>query len=1168
MMLGSLFQTGFSWSVVMSLRIRRAVDVVIENLESRRLLSTPASPRSETLSWLNRDLRAELQARLSNMPATPYATLQSKLPASGSAVGAWDDYLLTYMTSSSTRPFYFDDSETASRAAYAVAHVNTTGTIDSSDDVVDNDLYNVGGEVIITGNVNFMSPPANNVPEFIHNLNRLSFMQDLAESYRYTGLSKYADELRYTLADWSDEFRTMDTPSAWSSTDQSGWRLDTAIRSEHLLWSYQLMLGSSAWTSKDNTLALYKLVQHADYLYSESFTQSVLDDIQSNRVLILAKGLFLIGTALPEFDNAAGWVARGRELLALTAQAQIYADGSHIEQSPGYQITILEDLLDTYELDKQLGNQALWDSQIVDLMGAAFESYRQFLSPDGRRPGVGDTYRTHAVTSFLPTALTLGTVNVRTATVVGFYGPGDLSFQVSDATQFDVGDYVNAADKSEVFRVTGVNTATNTLAIARAQAGTSALSLNDGVTLYNLGQTPVAKPRTAEVWVFGETVLEPFLNLPATPEGLLGNRGRSFAMPYSGNYIVRSDDTETATQLIFDAGAKGGIHGHYDPLNFELWSGGRPLVIDPGPYKYEDSPDRDYVLSTRAHNTISVNSTNTGSFEDPDGTGPLTSPAISSSYDFGVSAARLSGIHYGYQHIDGQPVINRQIWYDYDGVLILVDFVDGSRPNTYTQSFNLPASAEANTTGVSGNTFKTRYTTGDNVSFKIINGGTVARGGVTFVTGEPTGDYKDDAYRFTVVKSADFAVFVTLIQTYTGLSVPNVDANVIAGGTTRDTDVIVRLTRNGVTDQDIVFAAPAITRIESEPSYDLANASVSDIAHDAAGNLHMVYMDLTDWHLRYTVRDASTGKWSVVSTIDNSSPYLGTYLDMTLDSNGNPGVAYFDGNAGDLKYAYLHPETNNWEVERIDSKKSVGLYPSLMYTRSNSPIIAYYHRSDGDLRIATGNGNYQWTIETFATAGDQGRFPVIKLDPNRTDLNGRYVIGWENTTAATYQYAFLDGTWKIETIDTGMSIAGGYLSIDFYDTGSGINNGPGANNWRYMPVASYYESMPDSSLKFAKRSKLGVWTVERIDGAGPSKRSGLYSQVRVRPDGREEVFFRDHKANLFKRITRQPDTSWSAVVIDTGGRSIAVSVFGSTLFVTNLIEETGRSRIYALDANL
>jgi heparinase II/III-like protein len=71
-----------------------------------------------------------------------------------------------------------------------------------------------------------------------------------------------------------------------------------------------------------------------------------------------------------------------------------------------------------------------------------------------------------------------------------------------------------------------------------------------------------------------------------------------FANPVSGD------------RFLIDCGAPGPsyqpAHAHCDLLSFELDLGGRPVVSDSGVSGYEGDPLREYVRSTRAHNTVMI----------------------------------------------------------------------------------------------------------------------------------------------------------------------------------------------------------------------------------------------------------------------------------------------------------------------------------------------------------------------------------------------------------------------------------------------------------------------------------------------------------------------------------------------------------------------------------
>jgi Heparinase II/III-like protein/Heparinase II/III N-terminus len=77
------------------------------------------------------------------------------------------------------------------------------------------------------------------------------------------------------------------------------------------------------------------------------------------------------------------------------------------------------------------------------------------------------------------------------------------------------------------------------------------------------------------------------------------------AYPDGGYYILRRGDLYAIVRC-GDVGRYGrGGHGHNDQLSFELFAGGRPLVIDPGSYVYTSGPaERNRFRSTAYHSTL------------------------------------------------------------------------------------------------------------------------------------------------------------------------------------------------------------------------------------------------------------------------------------------------------------------------------------------------------------------------------------------------------------------------------------------------------------------------------------------------------------------------------------------------------------------------------------
>jgi hypothetical protein len=81
----------------------------------------------------------------------------------------------------------------------------------------------------------------------------------------------------------------------------------------------------------------------------------------------------------------------------------------------------------------------------------------------------------------------------------------------------------------------------------------------------------------------------------------------SYAFPYAGFYVMRTDWSATARYLVFDGGKSAGGHNHVDKLNFELYAYGNTLVTDSGcGGPWASAWRSDYFVGPAGHNTIMV----------------------------------------------------------------------------------------------------------------------------------------------------------------------------------------------------------------------------------------------------------------------------------------------------------------------------------------------------------------------------------------------------------------------------------------------------------------------------------------------------------------------------------------------------------------------------------
>lgn len=80
----------------------------------------------------------------------------------------------------------------------------------------------------------------------------------------------------------------------------------------------------------------------------------------------------------------------------------------------------------------------------------------------------------------------------------------------------------------------------------------------------------------------------------------------SVALPWSGFFVMRNGWKANDTWALLDGAPFGHGHQHEDKLSLLIYAGGKLLLTEGGNYAYDDSLMRQYVRSTRSHNTVRV----------------------------------------------------------------------------------------------------------------------------------------------------------------------------------------------------------------------------------------------------------------------------------------------------------------------------------------------------------------------------------------------------------------------------------------------------------------------------------------------------------------------------------------------------------------------------------
>ena len=123
------------------------------------------------------------------------------------------------------------------------------------------------------------------------------------------------------------------------------------------------------------------------------------------------------------------------------------------------------------------------------------------------------------------------------------------------------------------------------------------------------------------------------------------------------------------------------------------------------------------------------------------------------------------------------------------------------------------------------------------------------------------------------------------------------------------------------------------------------------------GNPIISYFDLTNVDLKVAACNNPTCTTSTNTTID-STGNVGYYNSITIGTNGNPIISYTDDTNGDLKIAVCKNPTCTGIAEgdrstntTIDSNGYVGQYTSITIGTNGNPIISYYDATNQDLKV-------------------------------------------------------------------------------------------------------------------------------------------------------------------------------------------------------------------------
>ena len=227
------------------------------------------------------------------------------------------------------------------------------------------------------------------------------------------------------------------------------------------------------------------------------------------------------------------------------------------------------------------------------------------------------------------------------------------------------------------------------------------------------------------------------------------------------------------------------------------------------------------------------------------------------------------------------------------------------------------------------------------------------------------------------------------------------------------------------------------------------------------GNPIISYADATNGDLKVAACNNPTCTTSTITTID-SADYVGLYTSIAIGTNGNPIISYLDNTNGALKIAACNNPTctGTTELERstnttIDSTSTVGYHTSITIGTNGNPIVSYYDITNSALKVAACN-NPTCTGTTENDRSDNyiidstiavGQYTSIAIGTNGNPIISYWDLGNLDLKIAACNNPTCTGTTELErstntTIDSGDDV-GGYTSIAIGTNGH--------------PIISYYD---------------------------------------------------------------------------------------------------------------
>lgn len=300
----------------------------------------------------------------------------------------------------------------------------------------------------------------------------------------------------------------------------------------------------------------------------------------------------------------------------------------------------------------------------------------------------------------------------------------------------------------------------------------------------------------------------------------------------------------------------------------------------------------------------------------------------------------------------------------------------------------------------------------------------------------------------------------------------------------------------------------------------------ASLAVAPTGEIGIAYYDANGPDMKYAGNTGSGWVFDVARANPSFHDY-GKHASLAFSSTGEPGISFHSASTPkDLNYSQRSEGTWSWEApDGVGSNSIFGTFTSLAFDSDDHPAIAYFAETNGHLKLARYDGG-SWNLETVDSSATTGQYPSLVFLPS-----GQPAISYYRSSSGDLKYATYTGAaWSIIDIDTTDDV-GQFSSMALDPQGH--------------PAIAYYDAT-NTDLKFASFDG-ATWSIETAVEE-PTKDIGKYASLAFGPSGLAAIACHVDGIPADLIFVSFDGTEWSRQTVDGVGSNNVLGKYYSLAF--------------------